>query len=119
MIPGWHHNFNWKEPKPDMFWIELDQANEWFFQQWLSGDDADDIPGLSGVGEKTARKILDGVPKNNLDMYNEVMRRYHTAGKFDTKMVHTIGDLLWIQREPGDTWDKALGLMNERTKAEV
>lgn len=119
MIPGWHHNFNWKEPKPVMYWITLEEANQWFFQQWLTGDKADDIPGIRGVGEKTAQKILADVPKNNLDMYNEVMRRYNTFGKFDPTMVHTIGDLLWMQRDPGDTWDKHLGLVDERRKAEV
>ena len=119
MIPGWHHNFNWKPPKEDMYWIEIEQANQWFFQQWLSGDPADDIPGLRGVAEKTAQKILEDVPKNVFDMYNEVVRRYKVQGKFDIKMVHTIGDLLWMQREPGDTWDKHLGLTNERQSAEV
>jgi len=119
MIPGWHHNFNWTPPKADMYWIDLDDANQWFFQQWLSGDPADDIPGLSGVAEKTAQKILADVPKNVFDMYSEVMRRYKVQGKFDTKMVHTIGDLLWMQRTPGDTWDKHLGLEDERQKAEV
>lgn len=119
MIPGWHHNFNWKPPKADIYWIDLESANTWFFQQWLSGDDADDIPGLRGVAEKTAQKILEDVPKNVLDMYNEVVRRYHVQAKFDIKMIHTIGDLLWMQRTPGDTWDKALGLTHERTKAEA
>jgi len=113
MIPGWH--YNWR--KDIMYWVTMEQANYWFFHQWLTGDAADNIPGIKGIGEKTATKILADVPKNVFDLYHEVISQWFGKSKQDLEFVHMVGDLLWMQRCPGGTWDTDLGLTDERDKA--
>lgn len=52
-LPGAHYNF----VKDDSYWVSEVEALEWLFIQVLDGDIADNIKGVRGVGEKTARKI--------------------------------------------------------------
>lgn len=55
-IPGWHYNFVTKELK----YIGKREAGLYFFQQLLSGDPTDNVPGIEGLGEAGAIAILDG-----------------------------------------------------------
>ncbi len=54
MVAGNHYNFVKKEHK----YITPEEGRRRFYAQMLSGDNADDIPGIRGVGEKTANKLL-------------------------------------------------------------
>ena len=54
MIPGWHYNF----VKDELFDVSLREANRMLFWQLLVGDSTDNIPGIKGVGPKTADKLL-------------------------------------------------------------
>ena len=58
-IPGWHYNFVKKDPPRH---ITRDEANRLLMMQCLTGDTADNIKGLKGVGPKKAEKILEDVP---------------------------------------------------------
>ena len=114
MVPGFHFNWNANKGKGDMFWIEPDTADRVFFEQWLMGDNADNIPGIPKVGTVTAAKLLKDIPDDTEILYDEVMRLWHDRTSQPAKFVHMIGDLLWMERVPGDKWDKHYGLTNKR-----
>ena len=57
-IPGHHYNFV-KRMHSD---VDDDQAHLSLMLQCLTGDGTDNIPGIKGVGPKTAEKIMKGVP---------------------------------------------------------
>jgi 5'-3' exonuclease len=90
-------------------------------QQWLTGDSADNIPGLPKVGEKTAQKILDPFKHSIMSVRNlyDVIANQYKLHAIDLKMMHLVGDLLWIQRNPNETWDKYLGLTKLRQEKEA
>ncbi len=101
-IPGWH--YNWTSKK--LYWITPEEAMRNFWQQVLTGDGVDDIPGLPGIGKKTAQKLLD--PFEVQDLKKEVIRIYEEQylekelGDVDqsyTDMQRNC-ELLWILRKP-------------------
>ena len=57
-IPGNHYNFVKKTHQ----FVDDDKANLNLMLQCLTGDGTDNIPGIKGVGPKTAERILKGVP---------------------------------------------------------
>ncbi len=63
-VPGWHWNPD-REKEP--IFIEEEDADKFFYQQWMSGDSTDNIWGLWRVGAKTADKILDSHDKEKWD----------------------------------------------------
>jgi len=77
--------------------VSREGGNLFFLEQMLSGDSMDNIPGLPGVGSKTAKKWIeeaDDVPTMVVDKYKE---------KFEDDWEHHFlinGKLLFIQREP-------------------
>jgi len=54
--PGWHWN-------PDKEWepryLTVEQADRFFYKQWLMGDSTDKIPGIPKVGPVKADRILE------------------------------------------------------------
>ena len=75
-VPGWHWNPD-KEDKPTF--ISEEDADMFFYTQWMTGDSTDNIPGLWRVGPKKAEKILSNTPKEEwssfiLEMYKEEQR---------------------------------------------
>tara|TARA_R100000808_G_scaffold24969_1_gene59998 strand:- start:6476 stop:7219 length:744 start_codon:yes stop_codon:yes gene_type:complete len=70
-VDGWHYNPD-KEKKPVC--ITEEEAEDFFFKQWMTGDSTDGIPGLWRVGPKKAEKFLDEWEReewidNILEMY--------------------------------------------------
>jgi len=53
-IPGLH--FNWV--KGVLYEITPEEARQFYLVQLLSGDPVDNIPGIPGIGPKTAEKII-------------------------------------------------------------
>lgn len=124
-IPGWHYNWRHDDGEGSMFWIDPEQALRFFFEQWLSGDAADNIPGIPKVGEKTAQKLiselhhsLGGYPTAK-QYYTFIQSTYSKRNPVNPKFVNMIGDLLWMQRNPGETWDMHLNLTAERKDYET
>lgn len=120
MIPGWHYNWVVDDGKGMMYCTDENDALMYFIMQWLTGDPADNIPGLPKVGVKTAQKIMGPLYKTVSSpraMYQLVENEYISRG-FTHDMMHMIGDLLWIQRTPGQTWDQYLGLTKLRQEKE-
>ena len=78
-IPGWHYNFVKKESQ----YVDEDAANMKLMLQCLTGDNADNIPGLKGIGPKKAEKILAGVPMERRWNRVKAAWRGHKAGNPD------------------------------------
>ena len=49
-------------------------------RQWLTGDTADNIPGIKGIGPKKADKILNGIPSSRQWSRVRAAWRGHNAG---------------------------------------
>jgi 5'-3' exonuclease len=65
--PGRHYNYRWsKDGRGSFVETTVDEAEMFLWQQVLMGDSTDCIPGLPGIGEKTAIKMLvEGVKKGS------------------------------------------------------
>ena len=126
-IPGWHFNWQLDGGEGMMYWVDPEQANRYFFEQWLMGDAADNIPGITKVGAVTANNLLNMLedkvhPKlPTAKQYYEYVTDLWTARMPSTapSMVHIIGDLLWMQRAPGEMWHEHLELAAERRTHEA
>ena len=59
-IPGKHYNYRWTA-KSRGSWVTTSEkdAEKFLWQQVLMGDSTDSIPGLPGIGEKKALKLLE------------------------------------------------------------
>lgn len=69
-VPGWHYD----KEKHDIFEVTPEEAYTFLAKQLLTGDSTDCIPGIKGIGPKTADKLLKDVdPKN---MINFVFKQY-------------------------------------------
>lgn len=84
------------------------QGYKFFLEQCLTGDQTDNIPGIEGVGEVTAKKILNGV-KGPKDGWQRVVKAYndYLGGKGSTSPVDLALEtarLVWIRRKPNEIW---------------
>ena len=79
-IPGWHYNFV-KKLEPS--YVDPDTAHYNLMLQCLTGDSADNIPGIKGIGPKKAEKILAGVPLERRWSRIKAAWRGHKAGDPD------------------------------------
>lgn len=119
-IPGWHYNF----VNHEHYWIDEVDANRNFFSQMITGDTADNIPGLYKMtGQRALGKLLD--PLAHLEEYNDMWMyvwnvywraflKKSTEKGVDTTnakpgdLLHKlreIGQLLWIWRSQDDLWN--------------
>lgn len=57
MIPGAHYNF----VKRQHYMVDYEEAHYNFLRQILTGDTADNIPGVMGIGPKKSEKLLQGL----------------------------------------------------------
>lgn len=66
-IPGWHFN-----PEKEDFpvWVSRADADFFFYQQWITGDATDNIPGIFRVGPKKAQYLLE---HNDPSCWDEVI----------------------------------------------
>ena len=102
MIPGWHYN-----PVKDITrYITLEEADTAFWKQVLTGDRVDNIPGIKGLGPKTADKLIDPVAGNWTTMSEVVMNEYKKHyGSEAWNVMDENARLLWIIRKEGITYD--------------
>lgn len=119
MVPGWHYNWI-KDEK--VFVDELTGLRS-FYKQCLTGDTCDNIPGLHGVGPKSAAvKFIDSCD-TELDMYTRVQKEYEQRfGSFWEMFLLENAALLWMVREPdhlypqGEIYLRLENLEDERNK---
>tara|TARA_R110000787_G_scaffold126282_2_gene237546 strand:- start:3090 stop:3803 length:714 start_codon:yes stop_codon:yes gene_type:complete len=94
-IPCWHFNFNRKE------WTQVSEwdGDKFFYTQILTGDAADNIKGLKGIGPKKADKIL--VDCKSVDELWEACVKAYDG---DTERIIENARLLWLRRYEGQLW---------------
>ncbi|MBL4591210.1 MAG: hypothetical protein JKY96_04555 [Phycisphaerales bacterium] len=97
-IKGQHYNWT----KEELYNVLEDDADAFLYQQILTGDSTDNIKGIKGVGEKTARKLLEGC-SNNYERYCACVDAYKDANQESWELVET-AHLVYIQREEGVLW---------------
>ena len=54
-IPGWHYN----HVKRRLYWVTPTEADKFLQTQLITGDVADNVEGIRGMGPKKAKKYLD------------------------------------------------------------
>ena len=79
-------------------------VSEWeakvnFYTQVLTGDTADNIKGLHGVGPKKAAKILEGC-EDEIALYKACLSAYEG----DSERILKGANLLWLRRHEGQVW---------------
>ena len=75
----------------------------YFWHQMLTGDRADNVIGLTGIGEKKADALLKGVKLKDMKsvVYNEYVREF---GDKAEDRFHENAQLLWILRKPNKSY---------------
>jgi DNA polymerase-1 len=81
-VPGWHWNPD-KEEEP--VYVDLEDADMFFYTQWMTGDTTDNIPGLWRVGPKKAEKILVNTPRDEWE--EKILDMYRNETRPETKQV--------------------------------
>lgn len=76
-LAGWH--YNWVQGRS--YRVGQRQADTALFHQILTGDPTDDIPGVSGVGKKTADGILSGASGTH-DLFLRTWQVYRDRVEF-------------------------------------
>lgn len=104
MIPGNHYN----PVKKQSYYINQLEAYLCFFNQLLTGDKTDDIPGIHGLGPVKATKILKGCSSPDeafervLDTYKETYKDYSEDDL--ATMIYNRANLLWLRRTHEEVW---------------
>lgn len=98
MIPGHHYNF----VKNQYYYVPKSWADNRIFVQMLVGDRTDNIPGIKGIGDIRATKILEECGNDRDRMKLAVQRLYKDQyGSEWERYYEEVASLLWIQREEG------------------
>lgn len=102
MIAGRHYNWN----KKRLYTVSQEEADVFFFRQWLTGDSTDNIPGAKNIGLVKAKKIIHKGMDNN-QMFDSVMKTYIKCGH---KLAYFMeqGHLIWMQRADALTFEDFL-----------
>jgi len=74
-VPGWHYNWPIFNREGSVYFVEPEQARHIFWISVLTGDAADNIPGLHGIGPKKAEKQVVGC-KTDEDYFESCKKAY-------------------------------------------
>lgn len=107
-IEGWHYN-----PDKKVFYIQdRDSAKLYFFQQCLSGDSTDNIPGCPGIGAGKAEKLIKewtaGIEEHvtiqaEYRIWDSIVDTYRAKGSTALHALET-ARLVYIQKAPNELW---------------
>jgi 5'-3' exonuclease len=97
-IPGSHYNFVTGQFDE----VSVIDGYRSFYKQLLTGDRADNIPGITGIGKVRSSRIIDPM-HDPCDMYGTVRRLYQ-----NDEVLHRNGRLLYIWRQENDLWHPPL-----------
>jgi len=97
-IPGTHYNPRTKQ----IYQIEQEWADYFYWKQLLMGDSVDNIPGIAGIGPKKAEKLLEGA-KSKDERIAIICREYNKVyGCEGLDFMLLNGKLLHIWRHIND-----------------
>ena len=99
-IPGEHYNF----VKGTTTNVDKDMAHYNLMRQCLTGDSADNIPGIKGIGPKKAERILADIPMDRRWNRIRAAWRRHNAG--DPNLSYNLLRML-------TTWDEFNAVQQE------
>ena len=94
-IPCRHFNLT----REDWATVSEFSGLEFFYRQILTGDSADNIKGVHGIGPKTAKKMLSRLTTED-ELWDVCVEAY----KGDVQRVVENARLLWLRREVGEIW---------------
>lgn len=105
-VPGEHYHF----VKREFDTVSPVRGIRTFYAQMLIGDRADNIKGVTGIGEAKAPRILEGC-RTEKDMFDTVRDLYDNDDLF-----LLTGKLMWIWRKPNDIWtfDRVTNTIQEK-----
>jgi len=66
-IPGWswYPQVDPDDPRAEVKYISVEEADAAFYRQWITGDSTDNIPGVWKLGPKKAEKLMsETLPQN-------------------------------------------------------
>jgi len=98
-LPCWFYNIKkrtFERPTPE-------EALKNFYLQTLTGDRADNIMGLKGVGPVKANKILEGLTTEE-DLYRMCLLAYQAHDMTEARLIEN-ARLLYLRRKVGETWE--------------
>jgi hypothetical protein len=103
-IPGTHYNYKWNSyiDRGRLVTTSEEAANKFLWQQCMTGDSTDGIPGITGIGEKKAIAILDADPNTSYEIavFNKYRAVFGIAEGL-LKMLETYR-LVYLLRTPAD-----------------
>jgi len=105
-LPCWHFNFGrgtWEK-------MSEFEGISFFYTQILTGDAADNIKGLHGIGPKKAEKLL-GDCKTEDELWEAVYKAYDG----DIDRIIENGRLLWLRRYDDQLWEPPKGAVSMAT----
>ncbi len=98
-VAGYHYNF----VKKESYYITPEEGMLRFYMQILTGDNADNIIGLHGIGNVKARKLLNDAA-DEAELYHRCVLAYD--GNEDRVIENA--RLLFLRRHEGQTWQPPL-----------
>ena len=102
-IPGWHYNFSKNRKENGVYYVEETEANRFFYKQVLTGDSADNIPGMfKKLGKKATSKYTS--PLDKMDKSADMFAHCVSCYDGDVEYVKWVGNLLWIKRDETGVW---------------
>jgi len=105
MIPGDHIHIEFDSVLTPLHIGETEGLKA-FYSQCLTGDKVDDIPGIHGIGKKTAEKLL-AKASTAADM-NEIVETAYIDKKIPLERLEMNKQLLWIKRDKKDLYTKTM-----------
>jgi len=100
-VPCWRYNF----VKDEFIENTPESALRFFYEQVLTGDRVDNIPGIHGIGPKKAQKLLGDATTEE-----ELFRKCLDAYEGDYERVVENGRLLHLQQWEGELWEPPKGV---------
>lgn len=97
-IPGYHYNF----VRETQVYVTPEEGMRTFYQQLLKGDKVDNIPGIYGIGDVKAEKLLKEA-KTEEEMFKVCMEQYEKAGLTSGQLL-VYGQLLKIRTKEDELW---------------
>jgi 5'-3' exonuclease len=110
-VPGWHYRWQTYNRDAKKYYLSNSDAMFNYWVSVLTGDNADNIPGLHRVGPKTAEKIVSECDtpaecyKACLDKYFEVLGKEDMTTEEIKNRMHTNCEMLYLLRHDNDKWE--------------